>query len=375
LLAICQCQSKMKRYKEAAAAAKTAQALFHEEEDDAGEADAFFLMGEAHLIDGDEDKCIRAAEQARRLYKNTKSKAGEVNSLTMLGQASVNMESKALADGKAKKGKDGFDKALKAGKDALAIAKKMSEAEDGRLFEASALNVLSQVHTLNTSNQKADEGASEGNEAVSLAREGGDELMEAIALVNCAMAEVVLSQWKEAREDANEAMKLFKKDPDDDIGPRGVEWASGVLDQIEQLEPKMMPNMAQMQAMMAQQQYQVMQPMAPQGGDMGGGGGGGASKAIAPRAGSPLQMSSGMDPSVIRNKVMETAVQIIGDAEDIEADTPLMQAGLTSNTAVLLRDELGRDLPGINLPPTLIFDYPSIQAMADFILEKSKMLK
>lgn len=68
-------------------------------------------------------------------------------------------------------------------------------------------------------------------------------------------------------------------------------------------------------------------------------------------------------------------MQIIGDAEDIEADTPLMQAGLTSNTAVLLRDELGRDLPGINLPPTLIFDYPSIQAMADFILEKSKMLK
>merc|ERR1712066_667389 len=107
-----------------------------------------------------------------------------------------------------------------------------------------------------------------------------------------------------------------------------------------------------------------------QGQDMSGGGGdqagGAASRAIAPRTGSPLAMSAGMDPTVIRNKVMETAVQIIGDAEDIEADTPLMQVGLTSNTAVLLRDELGRDLPGINLPPTLIFDYPSIQSMADF---------
>merc|ERR1712019_106844 len=119
---------------------------------------------------------------------------------------------------------------------------------------------------------------------------------------------------------------------DDEIGSRGVDWASRVLEQIEQLEPKMMPNMAQMQAMMAQQQqYQMMMPMNPGGGgDPGAGGGGGASKALAPRAGSPLQMSAGMNPSVIRNKVMETAVQIIGDAAAIEAATPLMQAGLTS---------------------------------------------
>lgn len=303
LLAVSQCQHKMKKYKEAAAAAKTAQALFHEEEEDAGEADAFFMMGEEYLVDGDDEKAIRAAEQARRLYKAVKSKAGEVNSLTLLGQANVNTESKALAEGKAKKGKDGWDKALKAGKDALAIAKKMSEAEEGRLFEASALNVLSQVHTLNTGNQKAEEGASEANEAVSLAREGGDEILEAIALVNAAMAEVVLSQWKEAKEDANEAMKLFKKD-DDEIASRGVDWASSVLDQIQQLEPKMMPNMAQMQAMMAQQQqYQLMQPMGQQ--DMGGDAGGAASKALAPRAGSPLAMSAGMDPAVIRNKVMD----------------------------------------------------------------------
>ena len=47
------------------------------------------------------------------------------------------------------------------------------------------------------------------------------------------------------------------------------------------------------------------------------------------------------------------------------------EAGLTSNTAVLLRDELGKDLPGISLPPTLIFDYPSVSAIADFVMEKA----
>merc|ERR1711879_246799 len=88
-----------------------------------------------------------------------------------------------------------------------------------------------------------------------------------------------------------------------------------------------------------------------------------------------LNLSSGMDPAVVRNKISEIALQIIGDDEDIELDTPLMQAGLTSNTAVLLRDELSQDLPGINLPPTLLFDYPSISGIADFIVEKAKMIK
>jgi len=93
------------------------------------------------------------------------------------------------------------------------------------------------------------------------------------------------------------------------------------------------------------------------------------------RDGSPLAVSAGMDSGVVRNKISEIAGAIIGDTDEIEADTPLMEAGLTSNSAVLLRDELSKDLPGISLPPTLIFDYPSIQAISEFVLEKSKKLK
>merc|ERR1712039_576101 len=77
------------------------------------------------------------------------------------------------------------------------------------------------------------------------------------------------------------------------------------------------------------------------------------------------------DKSVVEAKIKDIAVQIIGDDEGIDADLPLMQAGLTSNTAVMLRDELSKDIPGVNLPPTLMFDYPSIAAIADFIVEKA----
>merc|ERR1712151_1237052 len=82
-------------------------------------------------------------------------------------------------------------------------------------------------------------------------------------------------------------------------------------------------------------------------------------------------LTSLTDKSVVEAKIKDIAVQIIGDDEGVDADIPLMQAGLTSNTAVMLRDELSKDIPGINLPPTLMFDYPSIAAIADFIVEKA----
>merc|ERR1711912_95426 len=84
--------------------------------------------------------------------------------------------------------------------------------------------------------------------------------------------------------------------------------------------------------------------------------------------GPALDLSKGMDAGVVRTKVMEIACRITG-AEDgeIEVDTPLMEAGLTSNSAILLRGELTQELPGINLPVTLVFDYPSIGAMTDLV--------
>merc|ERR550532_2365418 len=89
--------------------------------------------------------------------------------------------------------------------------------------------------------------------------------------------------------------------------------------------------------------------------------------------GPALDVSAGLELGVVKSKVLEIAARITG-AEDgeIEADTPLMEAGLTSNSAILLRDELSQELPGITLPVTLVFDYPSIAAMAELIVDSSK---
>merc|ERR1719436_574363 len=51
-----------------------------------------------------------------------------------------------------------------------------------------------------------------------------------------------------------------------------------------------------------------------------------------------LDLSGGVDAGMVKNQIMETAKGLVGYDEDIEFDAPLMESGLTSNTAVLLRD-------------------------------------
>merc|ERR550539_567121 len=85
-----------------------------------------------------------------------------------------------------------------------------------------------------------------------------------------------------------------------------------------------------------------------------------------------LDVGSGLDPTVLKGQILEVTKGLIGYDEDIEYDNPLMESGLTSNTAVLLRDALTQQLPGVNLPVTLVFDYPSISAMSDLIIENAE---
>ena len=50
------------------------------------------------------------------------------------------------------------------------------------------------------------------------------------------------------------------------------------------------------------------------------------------------------------------------------ADAPLMSAGLDSISGTEFTNTLARQFE-IELPPTLLFDYPTIESMAGFIAE------
>ena len=52
--------------------------------------------------------------------------------------------------------------------------------------------------------------------------------------------------------------------------------------------------------------------------------------------------------------------------EEVDTDVPFAQFGLGSNDVVLISGEL-EDLLGLSLCPTLLFDYPTIDALSEHL--------
>lgn len=64
--------------------------------------------------------------------------------------------------------------------------------------------------------------------------------------------------------------------------------------------------------------------------------------------------------------VLSTVSAVLGP--DVHPDEPLMASGLDSLGAVELRNSLQAQLPsGLELPATLLFDFPSINAISGYI--------
>merc|ERR1712217_909054 len=80
----------------------------------------------------------------------------------------------------------------------------------------------------------------------------------------------------------------------------------------------------------------------------------------------------GIDPDKARAMAKSVALDAIGTAEEeVDFDSPLMDIGLDSLAAISFREALV-DQFGMNLPTSLVFDYPSLNAIADFMVEESK---
>lgn len=75
---------------------------------------------------------------------------------------------------------------------------------------------------------------------------------------------------------------------------------------------------------------------------------------------------SGLSKAGISSLVQSTVSAVLGP--DVNPDEPLMASGLDSLGAVELRNSLQAQLPaGLELPATLLFDFPSINAISGYI--------
>jgi acyl carrier protein len=86
-------------------------------------------------------------------------------------------------------------------------------------------------------------------------------------------------------------------------------------------------------------------------------------KLVAVPSAKRVNVLSGM----IQAKVME--ILGITDASVVDTTSAISDFGLDSMMSVELRNEL-QDLVGMELPGTLLFDYPTIQALTTYLLDE-----
>lgn len=256
-----------------------------------------------------------------------------------------------------KHARDALDKAEKSARTAIKLCTENEKQTGITEVLGSSMCSLSQVHMLRS---KYPEALKVAEEASQLFKSNGFLRNQGSACMLCADAYRALEKYKESQKAALEAVQCFtKSDPPDE---RGLEAAQAVLDALKQhLAPA--PVRAATAGGGGLPPQMLMQEAEEEGE--------GTERRVArPRPAGPALDIKNLHPDLVKKKILEVALSLTGaDEEDIEADTPLMEAGLTSTMAVGLSDELKKELPGINLPVTLVFDYPSISAMTELILD------
>merc|ERR1712151_224305 len=87
--------------------------------------------------------------------------------------------------------------------------------------------------------------------------------------------------------------------------------------------------------------------------------------------GEAVQVYKGPSAEEVMGTVKGAAMDLIG-SESLDADTPLMEAGLDSLAAVEYGSILAKQFTGIQLPSTLMFDHPATNMIAELIANELK---
>jgi len=349
-----------------------AQTILQESGDRRGEYDALRNLAEVYLANNEFKAALRVASEAREICEDLEYDEGVADTLATTANAhlsSLQHGSRRPPPGSSKY-VETMEKALKAAKESASMAAH-SQMPGISALRGSALSTLADGLSMC---KRYEEVVEVANEAVMLFRELGDFWSEAEVMLLSADAYFNIGKMDDARPAAEEAVDLFQYAGD----AHGERLASELL-------AKIAPPVMMQQQQWLQMQQTMMQdlghaaPQQPMGGAipfqpkqaqvqqqaMAGG----QSTQLERAAGAKVQLS-GLSKEALEGKIREVVLTLIGEEEQegLSIDEPLMNAGLTSNTAILFRDILTDEVQGVKLPPTLVFDYPSISDITDFII-------
>lgn len=226
----------------------------------------------------------------------------------------------------------GQDAAIRPAREAVALSRKLHSD----LHMAMSLQRLAEALLTSGSYQAA---LTAGEEAVEVCARAGHESLQAVSLLSVAEAHFGLQHVQECHSVAQDALHICRRLGDEDGESKALEVIASFVTSKE----------AMVRA---------------------------TSGTIAPRgieSASRVEVKKqSMDPAVVQRIVVEQIRTNLsdGDDDDIHLDQPLMDMGMDSLTAVSFQETLGVAI-GFKLPASLIFDYPSANAVIEFCIEQS----
>lgn len=301
-------------------------------------ADTLHFMAVVFLHSQAFDMAPRLAHEAHVLYQRAGDKAGEVDALRMIACVDlelllIDLRNHARSDQKDAKKLAAVQRrqasALRGAEKAVAVARKSCP----KPLLAASLHLLAQVRN---ACGHADEAAQVAEEAAGLFMECDDLDGEASALVVAADACVLQRKRQQAAAFVDRAVEMFQKTGN----------AEG-----EALAKSILAGSASITA-----SFEALTD------DPGTG--------EASVAASDATVKQGLQLEVAKNMVWKVAQEAIGDEDAIDYDSPLMDIGIDSLSAIAFRESLVR-ASSLKIPSSLVFDYPSLMAVADFLVETS----
>jgi len=292
-----------------------AQFLFQKERDKRWEARALFEVAEVQALTQNFPAAHRAAKKSLALVQELDDRESQSTVLCLQANVQLSMFfEQCLANPRRAPPQSAAEEAMRAQEKALDFVQR-----NGDKKLAIPLNFgVAQVHIMC---RRTAEAMTSIATAEQLCITQGDSQGEALAMILAAYCHVVDQKNPKATEVADKALALARKG-DDTMG----EWlANNVKDMVAKM-------------------------------DTGEGAAGGEGE---------------IDPEMLKLKIQDVANSLMG-IESLAGDTPLMDAGLDSLSMVEFRNELVKEFPGVDLPGALLFDYPTVNALTDFVAEGIK---
>lgn len=354
--------------------AREAQVTFRQVDDKKGEGMSWSIISEIQKSTGEQEDALRASRSTRALYQQ----AGDKRSQAYAMKTSTALFVATSSD----------EEAVREAHEALALARAAGDSK----AEVEMLNLVAQA-TLNSiikrSQEMCDEDAINhislhedqavrpAREAAALARKMGDKQMTGIATYSVAQCHAVAGRTAAAVQAATEARNLFSQtwdrqgeamailmlgeslvlDGDVEKGKQTAKEAQDLFASIDDHE-----GIDKAEKTLQQIQEILGAPVTP----------------AAPRQAPTKEAESVamvQKPSLSRAKAVEMVLNVakeaIGEDENVTLDDPLMDIGLDSLAAVSFANTLSRE-SGIKLPQsTLVFDFPNLNLIADFLVEQT----